>query len=80
MSVTAAMELIREDLAKESGATIELHYFSLARAVARFKKTGLNSKGGTTRKFEFRDANEIRDGQLSPGKFKLGEPNVKVGQ
>ena len=81
MSVTLAMDLIKEDLAKESGTTVELHYFSLARAVARFKKkTGVNSKVDANMKLEFMDANEIRDGQSGPGKFKVGQPKVKVGQ
>ncbi len=78
MSVTAAMELIKEDLAKESGTNIELRYFSLARAVSRFKKT--NALNSTARKMEFKDANELRDGQLGPGKFRIGESEVKVGQ
>ena len=81
MSVTAAMELIKEDLAKESGTTVELHYFSLTRAVARFKKkTGVNSKGGAIKKVEFKDANEIKDRQSVPGKFKVAQPKVKVVQ
>ncbi len=81
MSVTAAMELIKEDLAKESGMTVELHYFSFARAVARIKKkTGVNSKVAAIKKVEFKDANEIKDRQLVPGKFKVEQPKVKVVQ
>lgn len=81
MSVTAAMELIKEDLEQESGTTVEPHYFSFARAVARFKKkTGVNSKVGVNRKTEFKDANEISDSQSGPGKFKVKQPKVKVGQ
>ena len=81
MSVTAAMELIKEDLAKESGTTVELHYFSLTRAVARFKKkTGVNSKVGANKKLEFKDSNEISDRQSVPGKFKVEQPKVKVVQ
>jgi len=75
MSVTAAMELIKEDLAKESGTTVELHYFSLARAVARFKK-----KTGVNKKLEFKDTYEISDRQSVPGKFKVEQPKVKVVQ
>lgn len=79
MSVTVAMELIKEDLAKESETPVDLHYFSLARAVARFKrKSGLNSKGGAMQKLEFRDSNEIKEGQLGAGKFKLGELKSKL--
>jgi hypothetical protein len=81
MSVTAAMELIKEDLANESGTTVELHYFSLARAVARFKKkTGVNSKAGVNKKLEFKDTYEISERQSGPGKFKVEQPKVKVGQ
>ena len=72
MSVTMAMELIREDLEKESGASVELHYFSLVKAFSRFKKKeGKRSGEGTDRIWDFKDANEIKDGQLSSGKFKF---------
>lgn len=73
MSIRMALELIREDLEKDSGASVELHYFSLARAISRSKKKGILKPGaGTTRKWDFPDAIEIKEGQLGPGKFKLG--------
>ena len=72
MAITLAMEIIKEDLEKESGKGVELHYFSLARAIARFKKRATTKSGAlTTRKREFRDANEIKEGQPGPGKFKI---------
>lgn len=76
MSVTMAMELIREDLEKESGASVELHYFSLVKAFSRFKKKE-GKTGGTDRTWDFKDANEIKNGQLSPGKFKFEGAKVK---
>ena len=81
MSVTMAMELIKEDLTRDSETAVELHYFSLAKAVAKFKrKTGKNSKAVAGKKYEFKDANEIRDGQSSAGTFKLKEPKSKPVQ
>ena len=74
MPATMALELIQEDLAKESGSEVELEYFSLARAISRFKKKSLTNPGTVdTRTWNFRDDNEIKEkGQLGPGKFKIG--------
>ena len=72
MPITMALTVIKEDLEKESGASVELHYFSLARAIARLKKSATNkSRALATRKQEFKDAYEIGDSQLGPGKFKV---------
>jgi hypothetical protein len=38
MPMTLALEIIREDLGRESGEMVDLNYNSLARAVARSKK------------------------------------------
>lgn len=38
MPVTIALEIIREDLRKESGEMVDLNYNSLARAAARSRK------------------------------------------
>ncbi|MEQ1584936.1 MAG: hypothetical protein ABL895_03595 [Cyclobacteriaceae bacterium] len=70
MAVTMALEIIREDLEKESGESVVLNYFSLAQAIAKYKKIS-SLKSGIPRKWEFRDANETKD-QLTPGKFKIG--------
>ena len=73
MSIKMALELIREDLEMESKESVDLHYFSLARAISRFKKkAGEQPEKGTSRKWKFKDASEIKEGQLGPGKFKLG--------
>lgn len=69
MAVTMALEIIREDLEQESGEPLALNYFSLAQAIAKYKKRG-SSKSGVPRKWEFKDANETKD-QLVPGKFKI---------
>lgn len=73
MSVKMALEVIREDLEKEANESFNLNYFSLAKAVSRSRKkvTGPGS-AETIQKWKFKDANEIKEGQLSPGKFKLG--------
>jgi hypothetical protein len=72
MGTKMALELIREDLEMDSGASVELQYFSLARAIGRFKKKATTKPGvAATRKWEFRDTNEIKESQLSPGKFKI---------
>ncbi len=77
MSVTMAMELIREDLEKETGVSVQLHYFSLVKAFSRFKKKEGKGTGGTDRTWDFKDANQIKDGQLSPGRFKFEGAKVK---
>jgi hypothetical protein len=70
MSIRMALELIKEDLEKESGETVEIHYFSLARAISRLKKKNILKPGAlTAREREFKDAHEIQQGQLSPGNF-----------
>jgi hypothetical protein len=69
MPIVMALEIIREDLQKDTEELIELNYFSLARAVARFKKK--NPHLAQTKRFQFRDAHEIEDVQLSPGRFKI---------
>lgn len=72
MPITMALTVIKEDLEKESGARLELHYFSVARAIARLKKSATKkSTALATRKLEFKDDHEIKDSQLGPGKFKL---------
>jgi AAA15 family ATPase/GTPase len=70
MAVTMALEVIAEDLEKESGEKVELNYFSLAQAAAKVKKTIETDPGlkkGTNR---FKDANELEEKQTKPGGFK----------
>ena len=69
MPIVMALEIIQQDLTEEAGELIELNYFSLARAVARFKKQ--NSQSNKSRQFQFKDAHELRDVQLGPGRFKI---------
>ena len=68
MAITMALEIIREDLENESGEKVELNYFSLAQAVAKFKKKKAKPE---SRKPEFKDAHELNDKQKSPGTFTL---------
>lgn len=76
MSTTMALELVEEDLNAESEEKIELNYFSVVRAVARLKRKvpTKNSKGGTTKAIEFKNSNEINNGQLRAGEFHLEKP------
>lgn len=69
MAVTMALEIIKEDLEKETGAIVELNYFSLAQAISKYKKEKAILK--TEKKWSFRDAHEIKENQLAPGKFKI---------
>ncbi|MBA4055602.1 MAG: hypothetical protein C0490_12885 [Marivirga sp.] len=71
MAVTMALEIITEDLEKDSGEKVELNYFSLAQAVAKFKKKAKTKPEAGIRKREFKDANEIKENQPAPGKFKI---------
>src|SRR5690606_12786350 len=68
MPIVMAMEIIKEDLQKDTEGQIELNYFSLARAVARFKK---KNPQATRKQFQFKDAHETDNVQLSPGRFKI---------
>ena len=67
--IVMALEIIRDDLQGESDETIELNYFSLARAIGRFKKKNPATAKG---KFQFKDAHELENDRMSPGKFKVG--------
>jgi hypothetical protein len=79
--ITMALEVIKEDLEKESGAIVKLNYFSLARAISRSKKNGTwKSIASTPQKIEFRDSHEIQNGQSSPGSFKVGAKKAKQVQ
>jgi hypothetical protein len=69
MPIVMALEIIQEDLQKDSEERVELNYFSLARAVARFKKK--NPQTAQSKHFQFKDSHEIDDVQLSPGRFKI---------
>jgi hypothetical protein len=72
MPVTIALEIIREDLRKESGEMVDLNYSSLARAVARSRKKSKAKDEVGIRKRDFKDANELMDRRTAPGKFKIG--------
>ena len=69
MAITMALEIIREDLEKGPGDKVELNYFSLAQAVAKFKKKAKSNQ--EKRKREFKDANELTNNQKPPGTFKI---------
>ena len=72
MPMTLALEIIREDLGKESGEKVDLNYNSLARAVARSKKKSKAKDEVGIRTRDFKDANELPDSRTAPGKFKIG--------
>ena len=72
MPMTIALEIIREDLGRESGEVVDLNYNSLARAVARSKKKFKAKNDVGMRKRDFKDANELTDSRTAPGKFKIG--------
>jgi hypothetical protein len=79
MAITMALEVIAEDLQKESSEQIELNYFSLAQAVAKFKKK--IQKPVMKRKPEFKDAHELVEKQLPPGNFTLEQQSsAKLNQ
>ncbi|SKC46045.1 hypothetical protein [Ohtaekwangia koreensis] len=66
LSKTMALTLIEEDLEKE-GSPIKLSYFSLARAMSRYKKKHPKlSMSGTNPASAFKDAHELKEGQSSP--------------
>ena len=71
MALTMAMEVIREDLQLESESAIELNYFSFAKAICRFRKNNKTPRSVTAKKWEFKDASEVKDVQSGPGKFRI---------
>lgn len=72
MPITIALEIIREDLGRESGEMVDLNYNSLARAVARSRKKSKAKGEVGIRTRDFKDANELTDNRSAPGKFKIG--------
>lgn len=74
MAITMALKVIKDDLEKEAGTTVELNYFSLAKAISKVeKKTSNRSTTVVTRKWEFKDAHEMKESQTAPGRFKLNK-------
>jgi len=70
MGTTMALEVIKEDLERETGEEVSLNYFSLAQATSKYKAS--NTKlGKGKKKWEFKDTNELKKDQEVPGKFKL---------
>jgi hypothetical protein len=68
MATTMALEIIKEDLEMDSGEKVELNYFSLAQAVAKYKKK-IKAKPEGKRKPEFKDAHELSEKQLPAGRI-----------
>jgi hypothetical protein len=71
MAITMALEIIQEDLEKDSGEKVVLNYFSLAQAAAKFKKYSKDKP--SSRKKEFKDVHEEGDTQNPVGTFTLGQ-------
>ncbi|HYF68758.1 MAG TPA: hypothetical protein VD884_11510 [Ohtaekwangia sp.] len=71
MAVTMALEVIAEDLQNESGETVNINYYSLAQAVAKFKKEIEGKHGEKKSANRFKDANELEEKQTKPGGFKV---------
>ena|SRR5687768_9161020 len=70
MAITMALEVITEDLEKECGEKVELNYFSLAQAAAKFKKEIEGKPEAKKSSDRFKDANELEEKQTKPGGFK----------
>lgn len=71
MGATMALELIKEDLERESGEEVEINYFSLKQAISKSKLSLVKHHNIEKPKWEFKDANELKSDQSIPGKFKL---------
>ncbi|MBL0742100.1 hypothetical protein [Chryseolinea lacunae] len=73
MGPTMAMDIVKDDLEKEAGTPVEIHYFALAQAILRYKKKNPKVSSGSLeggQRFSFKDAYELNDVQLVPGRFK----------
>ncbi|PZR03354.1 MAG: hypothetical protein DI539_26375 [Flavobacterium psychrophilum] len=67
LSKTMACTIIEEDLEKEYGSPVKLSYFSLARAMSRYKKKHPKLFLSTrTPVSGFKDLHESKEGQSSP--------------
>lgn len=73
MAVTMALDVITEDLENVSGETVKLNYYSLAQAVAKFKKDNEASHQAKKGANRFKNANELEEKQTKPGVFKVLE-------
>jgi hypothetical protein len=72
LSHAMALTIIQEDLEKESGMLVTLNYFSFARAIATYKKKNPQpTTNGVKSKMEFKDANELKEGQPNPIVFNV---------
>jgi hypothetical protein len=72
MGITMALRVIKDDLEKEAGTTVELNYFSLAKAASKLEKKSANhSTPVEPRKWKFKDSHEEKESQTAPGRFKI---------
>lgn len=71
MGTTMALALIKEDLEKVSGEEVEINYFSLKQAITKRKAPVVKLPPIEKTKWEFKDTNELKSDQSTPGKFKL---------
>ena len=75
MSITMALEIIREDLEKDAEEEVVLNYSSLAHAIKKYKRKAKTKSNGASEakmeKWEFLDAHELSNNNLTPGRFKL---------
>ncbi|HEY3430124.1 MAG TPA: hypothetical protein VGK39_05555 [Cyclobacteriaceae bacterium] len=71
MAVTMALEVIAEDLEKESSEKVKLNYYSLAQAAAKLKKDIESKPAEKKVRDRFKDANELEEKQTKPGGFKV---------
>jgi hypothetical protein len=69
MAITMAIEVIKEDLEKELGETVELHYHSLSQAVLRLKRKGILKATVSPIKIDFKNANELPQSKNKAGSF-----------
>jgi hypothetical protein len=72
LSKTMALTIIEEDLENECDPPLKLSYFSLARAMTRYKKKRPKlSLGAAKQASVFKDAHELKEGQSNPIMFNL---------
>lgn len=77
-----SLQIIRDDLQKESEEELVLNYSSLAHAIKKYKRKAETKSNvpseAKMEKWEFLDAHEISEKHLTPGRFKL--PQVDAGK
>jgi len=69
LSTPMALEIIRQDLQSASSDPVELNLSSLLKAITKAKKKGILKMEKPKKKWDFKDAYELKEEQRPAGSF-----------